>query len=141
LEVFLLEEISGTPREVERIAALARLIRPERVQLNTVARPPADALARRVARRDLDRFARAFTGKAEIISERGGEFQPPPSRTEVDAEIMGLLRRRPCTVGGISIGLGLPAAEVAKRLEALHQRGVVAAVHADDQLFYEATRT
>ena len=42
LEVLLVDGITGTERQVEKIAALARRIRPGRVQINTVSRPPAE---------------------------------------------------------------------------------------------------
>ena len=51
LEILLLDWSTGTLAEVERLAALAARIAPDRIQLNTVARPPAESFAEPVAGR------------------------------------------------------------------------------------------
>jgi wyosine [tRNA(Phe)-imidazoG37] synthetase (radical SAM superfamily) len=42
LEVFLLNGINAMPKDVEKIARLARDLKPDRIHLNTIVRPPAD---------------------------------------------------------------------------------------------------
>jgi hypothetical protein len=54
-----------------------------------------------------------------------------------DLEILALLSRRPCTVHGISTGLGMNPGEVAKRLHCLSQRGDFIVVRSSDMVFYE----
>jgi wyosine [tRNA(Phe)-imidazoG37] synthetase (radical SAM superfamily) len=71
LEVFLLGGVTGIDSEVKKIAALARRIRPERVQLNTVSRPPAEEFAYSVSANQMEVFANLFDRKAEVISEEG----------------------------------------------------------------------
>ena len=124
LEVFLLAGITDSNAEVEKIATLATRIRPERVQLNTVSRPPAEAFAHPVPAGQMEVLARLFQGKAEMIAEQeAGGSQPlmPPAVT--DQVILALLSRRPCTARDVSMGLGLHITEVAKRLESLIQQG------------------
>ena len=76
LEVLLVDGITGTERKVEKIAALARRIRPGRVQLNTVSRPPAEGFARAVSREQLSRLAQRFSGPVELISDSSPESPP-----------------------------------------------------------------
>jgi wyosine [tRNA(Phe)-imidazoG37] synthetase (radical SAM superfamily) len=141
LEVFLLAGITGIPVEVEKIATLVRRIRPERVQLNTVFRPPAEKFACSVPRDQMEGFKNLFTGKVEVISESEQDESDALSCHETtNADILALLRRRPCTVQDVSAGLGLPAGEAARRLRALNQQGAIIPVGKKDAIFYEATR-
>lgn len=142
LEVFLLAGVTGTPLEVEKIAGLVRRIRPDRVQLNTVSRPPAEEFAIPVSRAEMERLRRFFDGVAEAIGEGEQDESLTPFSAEIsDADILALLSRRPCTLHGVSAGLGLNASEAAKRLQGLSQRGSVRSVRKNDAIFYEAVRT
>jgi wyosine [tRNA(Phe)-imidazoG37] synthetase (radical SAM superfamily) len=137
LEVLLVDGITGTERQVEKIAALARRIRPGRVQLNTVSRPPAEGFARAIPRERLSRLAKSFSGLVELISDSSPESSPSPSPFAVtDSDILDLLTRRPCTAGGVAAGLSLHIQEAAKRLEALVKTGAVAVLQKDGKIFY-----
>jgi wyosine [tRNA(Phe)-imidazoG37] synthetase (radical SAM superfamily) len=137
LEVLLVDGITGTERQVEKIAALTRRIRPGRVQLNTVTRPPVEGFARAVSRDRLSHLAQRFNGPVELINDSGPESPPSPSFCSVpDSDILGLLTRRPCTAGGIAAGLSLHIQEAAKRLEALVKTGAVAILQKDGKIFY-----
>ena len=106
LEVLLVDGITASDRQVEKIAALARRIRPGRVQLNTVTRPPVEGFARAVSRDRLSRLAQRFSGPVELISDSGPESPPSSSFCSVpDSDILDLLTRRPCTAGGVAAGL------------------------------------
>jgi len=143
LEVFLLAGITATTSQVEKIAALAKRIRPDRVQLNTVSRPPAEEFAYSVTRHQMEMFARLFDGKSEVISEQtpGGSLHTGPCVTQAtDDDILALLGRRPCTAQGVSTGLGLHINEATKRLQHLLEQGAVSTLRKDDTLFYQTKR-
>jgi wyosine [tRNA(Phe)-imidazoG37] synthetase (radical SAM superfamily) len=142
LEVFLLAGVTGIISEVKKIAALAKRIRPERVQLNTVSRPPAEEFAYSVPGSDMEEFADLFDGGAEVITEEGFGGPGPLALTAViDKDILALLSRRPSTARGVSAGLGVHVGEATKRLQALVERGVVSPVKKDGASFYEIKRT
>jgi wyosine [tRNA(Phe)-imidazoG37] synthetase (radical SAM superfamily) len=139
LEVFLLAGLTDAKDRVQRIAALARRIGPERVQLNTVSRPPADKEALAVPAGSMERLRKIFDKPAEIITE--SRPAPPGKGTAGDEDILALLRRRPCTVQGIAQGLGLHPNDVIKRLDVLVEAGLVAAVRREDGTYYESKKT
>ena len=140
LEVFLLSGVTGVPAEVEKIAALARLIHPERVQLNSVARPPSEEFAYPVSRRELEAFALDFDPPAEVICEEArNDPQGQPSGAASDADILSVLNRRPCTALDIAEGLSMNVMEAAKRLITLCEHGAAVSVRRHDRVFYEAT--
>jgi wyosine [tRNA(Phe)-imidazoG37] synthetase (radical SAM superfamily) len=140
LEVFLLGGVTALPAEVAKIAALCRRIRPDKIQLNTVARPPAEEFAFPADPSLLASFAAVFEPAAEVIAEPA--YGPDPGTDAVpDEEILGLLRRRPATARGVSAGLGLHIGEAVKRLEALAARGEIRSTVRDGDRFYEIART
>lgn len=141
LEVFLLAGITDSSAEVERIASLAARIQPERVQLNTVSRPPAEAFAHPVPAGQMEVLARLFAGKAEVIAEQ--EVRESPilmPATATDHEILALLSRRPCTARDISTSLGVHIAETTKRLQSLMEQGHLSLLRTNQVVFYARKR-
>jgi wyosine [tRNA(Phe)-imidazoG37] synthetase (radical SAM superfamily) len=140
LEVFLLRGLTADAAHVERMAGLAEILEPDRIQLNTVMRPPAEKNAFAVDPATMQSLAALFGDRAEVISD-------PPDlehRTAVQADegaIMGLLRRRPCTIQDISRGLEISAADTAKRLAILEREGVIAIRRSAGKVFYIPSRS
>ena len=125
LEVMLIAGITDVPSDVERLAELVARIAPDRIQLNSAVRPPAETFVRPVAGSSLQELAGLFTPSAEVIAEvpsTGGD------RTSTGVEILALLSRRPCTVADIATGLGIHHGEALKAATALVSEGA-AAVH------------
>jgi len=142
LEVFLLDGINTDPESVKKIAALAERINPEKIQLNSVSRPPAEDFAKPVGRRKLEELSTIFSGRVEVIAEYTGANHVESENGALnDSAILALLSRRPCTVEGISMGLGLKTGTVVKRLGLLFDSGAVRTVRRDNGIFYEAVRS
>jgi wyosine [tRNA(Phe)-imidazoG37] synthetase (radical SAM superfamily) len=142
LEIFLLAGVSGLPSEASKIAALTGRIHPERVQLNTVCRPPAEDFAFSVSPEQMLAFRDIFLGPVDIVSrkERNGEHTATVSLVE-DGDILALLRRRPCTAEDVASGLGIHMMEALKQLEALTSAGKVKTVVTDGRNFFTINKT
>ena len=137
LEVFLLAGVTGTPVEVEKIAALVKRIGPARVQLNTVSRPPAEESAFAVLRNQMEQFKKLFDGAVDVIAESGRGQSPASSANEMtDADILALLSRRPCTSADVANGLGIHLMEALKHLDGLIAAGKVRTVVTGGRSFY-----
>ena len=133
LEVMLLAGVTGMVAEVERLAELAARISPDRIQLNTAVRPPAESFVAPVADGSLQEFAALFTPHAEVIADTapaGGD------RVAARADILALLSRRPCTVADIAAGLGIHHGEALKAATALVAEGVLELHTHEDRSFY-----
>ncbi|MBN2192552.1 MAG: radical SAM protein [Polyangiaceae bacterium] len=140
LEVLILSGITDHREEIESIARLAERMRLDRVQLNTVSRPPADPSALSVTRNELEAMKRLFSCPCEVIAETGPLEGAPPPRSENAAErIVALVNRRPCTVEGLASGLDLRPNDVVKHLDVLSAGGAVRAVRRGGAVFYEGT--
>ena len=99
-------------------------IEPDRVQINTVTRPPAEEYAFPVGRLELQKLAAAFGNRAEVIAE----YRPGPEAADFTTrreDIVALLRRRPCTIEDLVQGLGLHRSEVVKYVNKLVERNVL----------------
>jgi wyosine [tRNA(Phe)-imidazoG37] synthetase (radical SAM superfamily) len=124
LEVLLLGGISALDSEVCDIAEIVDKIRPHRIQLNTVRRPPAEPFAYPVSREKLEYFRSFFAGKAEAIEERSWSKGDFPFEASENA-ILSLLQRRPCSLDDICAGLGAHRSEVGKYLAKLLEWGAI----------------
>jgi len=138
LEVFLLNGVTTVENRIKSLAHRIRQIAPDKVQLNTVTRPPAEEYAEAVPRERLEKIARELNGHAEVIAayphaKGTGGFQ-------LDAEaIMNLLTRRPCSVKDIASGLGIAPNEAAKQVNRLLAEGKVRTTRQDGILYCEPT--
>lgn len=141
LEVFILAGITNQRDEIGRISTLVNRMRLDRVQLNTVSRPPAEASALTVSIDDLEKLRELFSCSCEVIAESHPSQQVCSSGSEsAEDQIVALVSRRPCTVEGIATGLGLRPNEVVKRLDVLCATGAIRAERRGEVVFYEGVR-
>jgi wyosine [tRNA(Phe)-imidazoG37] synthetase (radical SAM superfamily) len=71
LEVLLLDGVTAAASQVAKLADLVRRIAPARVQLSTVARPPAELFARTVPEARLQALASLFPGRVDVLGAPG----------------------------------------------------------------------
>ncbi|NLB55867.1 MAG: radical SAM protein [Lentisphaerae bacterium] len=135
LEVFILPGVNSKPEQVARIAEIAGEIRPDRVQLNTVARPPAYADAVAADKSTLDLLADVFSPRAEIIAKFNSSSCDHTSVT--GARILAMLERRPCTGTQIADAFGIHHGEALKYITALLGSGHIVENRQGDELFFQ----
>jgi wyosine [tRNA(Phe)-imidazoG37] synthetase (radical SAM superfamily) len=133
LEVLLLDGVTGIEAEVRKLAVIASRIAPDRIQLTTVVRPPADPFVEPVAAETLQRVAGLFTPVAEVVVEAAPAVG---GRAAVAADVLALLARRPCTADDIAAGLGIHRNEALKAATALVAEGSVRQLTHDGRAFY-----
>jgi wyosine [tRNA(Phe)-imidazoG37] synthetase (radical SAM superfamily) len=138
LEVFLMWGVTAMESEVEKMAALARRIRPDRIQLNTVARPPAEEYAYSVPEERMRFFATMFEPEAEVIGGHSSTLEMTGLEGSSE-EILGLVRRRPCTLDDIADGLALNCNVVIKYVDRLISEGHLRHKVQDSRIYYWAT--
>jgi wyosine [tRNA(Phe)-imidazoG37] synthetase (radical SAM superfamily) len=136
LEVMLVKGINDGPAHLRKLKAAIERIRPDRVQLNTVVRPPAEKTARPLDRAALEKIRALLGGTAEIIAAFAEDKQ---ERTEPDAAaaVLATLKRRPMTADDLACSLGLPPEEILAQVRRLTVQGAVRSVSHDDTVYYE----
>ncbi len=140
LEVLLLAGISDDEPSVGRIADLVKRIKPTRVQLNTVYRPPAESFASGVAPAQLHYLSGLFSGQVDCISDApvSSSVRESFDLSHQD-ELVAFARRRPCTALDLSIGLNLHLNDVLKQVRILTNFGRLVEVPGK-QGFYRAPK-
>lgn len=138
LEVMLLDGWNDGLEQAKKIAEIAGRMRPDRLQLNTAVRPPAESGVRPLAYERLLKLSGLFSMPVDIISLSAGVLSPEPSSDEGDyqEEIMAMLRRRPCTSEDVAQGLGKHRLSALKELESMVKRGLIQKSERDGRWYY-----
>ncbi len=140
LEVLLVENINDAPEDIAALRSAIERIRPTRVQLNTVARPPFEVFARPLSRKRMEEvkkeIEKGYDGPVDILAGiketevidkgkgrngSGGKFSPE----KCEEQIREMLLRRPCTAMDISSTLNMETEQAGRILTAMEGRGSV----------------
>ena len=138
LEILLVENINDTPEDVSALQKAILRIRPSRVQLNTVARPPYESFAKPLTQKRMAEIKQEIVKKydkpVDILAgskdnemkesgkkrEESAEIIPP---ARVEAEISEMLLRRPSTASDIAATLNINLESAAEILKDMENRG------------------
>ena len=136
MEIFLVGGMNSTPANVRKIAALAEEIDPDRIQLNTVIRPPAEDFATALSRERMEALIHLFNPTAEIIANFRAK---PANRMQTNQEtIFSMLQRRPCTAYQIADTFGMHLNEVSKYLGNLMRIDQIRTIRKNTTVYYVA---
>lgn len=137
LEVMLVRGLNDSLREIRKLKQAIRLIRPDKIQLNTVVRPPSDRSAFPVPAASLKKIKKILGPKCEIVADFGKK-QRPASVPDLKKDIIGMIRRRPETAVGIARSLGAQRGEVKEALNALQKDKRIRIVRHRNRVYYES---
>jgi len=138
MEVFLIWGVNSTASDVSRIAVLAEEVGPDRIQLNTVVRPPAEDFVDAVPKEYIMSLCPLFRPTAEVIADFNSE-------KDIDLQasketVLAILRRRPCTADQVGRALGMHMNEVSKYLGSLIQERQICEERVNGNIYYAALR-
>jgi len=136
LEVFLLAGVTTPEIEINRLKTCISSINPDKVQVNTVTRPPAEGFAEPVPQKQLQTITKKLHEKAEVIADYSNVHKQQDFSARYE-DVLTLLKRRPCSIEDISAGLGLHRNEVVKYLEELSSEGKIEAKPENQWLYYK----
>jgi len=136
LAVMLCSGINDDPKEIRRLREILDQIGPDRVQLNTVVRPPAEEFVSPLSPGQLEKVRELWGAEAEIIPDFPQLADAPASRVR-DEEIIDLLKRRPCTAEEISRALGYKLESVFQCLSDLYRRHIIHYRMFQSRCYYE----
>ena len=137
LEVFLLGDLTPDDPIIQRLAVHVARIRPDKVQLNTVARPAPGSGVTPVPRDVLEACAAHLGPNAEVIA-RYDSVAAASGASVTAADVLGVIRRHPCNVEDLAQGLGIHRNEVLKHVGALLEDGALEVDERDGVDYYVA---
>ena len=137
--VFDLRVLSTLGLSEEDIAALAaqaaKLRHIERIQLNSVCRPPADSSVKPLTMARLEEIRSRMPGRCEIIASFP-EKHTESGRTATEEDVRDLIERHPSTVDGTAAGLGISSGLSARLIASLKEKGVLREEERGDGTYY-----
>lgn len=137
LEIFIVPGVNDTAAELAALAAAAARIRPDRIQLNALDRPAPEPWVQAADAAWLAHLAQGFPGTVDIIARPA---MPPAGAAKVTAaQVLDVLRRRPCTVDDLSRGLRANPAQVTGIIHNLLADGVITGEQQARGTFYRLT--
>lgn len=137
LEVFVIPNLNTTDEELAGLKDAITRIDPDRVQLNTLDRPPAEGWVEPASGAELERVGRAL-GRPDfaIAGQRLPSFGGVQVKTGAEDLIRATLCRRPSTVEDLVRTTGLSGGEIAKILCILERGGQVTSQRGTRGVFF-----
>ena len=135
LEIMFVKGQNDHLDEVKKIKAIVSEIDPEKIQLNTVIRPPAESSAEGLSVGKLQTIKTILGGNYSVI----GEFQnkeQEANEIDIKSAIVNLIKRHSITLSDISSSLGIHINEAAKYLKDLQEQKIIRAVVHDGHYYY-----
>jgi len=141
LEVMLVKGVNDDESHLHELARVVRKIRPDRVQLNTPVRPPAETDVQPLNQGELEAALRIFGPETEIIADVAPETRHVAATAAHEPVILALAERRPVTAEEVSAAAGIHLAETLKFLAALERAGKLRRTVHGGKTFYTAAGT
>jgi wyosine [tRNA(Phe)-imidazoG37] synthetase (radical SAM superfamily) len=120
LEVMLARRINDSEESLNGIGRIIKGLKVEKVQLNTVTRPPADKAARRLSTEEMEHAAavieRVSGKRVEVIIEPELR-ETRPAQDDAKRALVEMMLRRPCTLDELAKAAGRSLDETQVLLE------------------------
>ncbi len=135
LEIVLLAGINDTEKELEGLKTVINRINPEKIQINTVVRPPADKRAISLDRQRLEDIKIFLGERAEIIA--GAPVAAKKGKTDtLIRDLLDMLKRRPLSSIDIANAMGLPPRDVEDLVKGLLIKGYISRQTHSGETYY-----
>lgn len=135
LEIMLIRNINDDPEELKKMAQIVATLNVDKIQLNTVTRPPSEETAGRLQESELTAICGLFGPVCEVICSFDKTTEMP-AQAEWTNIIVETLRRRPLTLDDMVKVTGLSHFQAKTRLKVLEKEGVIRSYVLGDDLFY-----
>jgi wyosine [tRNA(Phe)-imidazoG37] synthetase (radical SAM superfamily) len=123
LEIMLIKGYNDDPQELSKIKKAVSKIRPDKIHLNTVIRPPSEMYAEPLSIEEMTGIKEFFGKECEVI----GEFRAKARKRTEDIRLYTLetTKRRPLTTIDIANIFGISESNATMMMERLKTEGVV----------------
>jgi wyosine [tRNA(Phe)-imidazoG37] synthetase (radical SAM superfamily) len=135
LEIFLVEGINTSRDQLEAFGRAIERIKPDKVQLNTAVRPTTESGITAISAERMGEIASILDHNCEIVASYKGYEQAERGASE--AEVLEMVKRRPCSLDDICIGLGIHRNEALKYLGMLQANGKIVSERKGEILYFK----
>lgn len=136
IEILLVKGINDSVSHLQKLKEITSNLKPDKVQLNTVVRPPAEKSASALTLNEMERIRDFFGKNCEIIAkfENSSVSKLPQTQEE---SLIDMIRRRPMTLDDLSASLGKSSSEVLKLIDLLQSEHKIKSVPHKGKNYYE----
>ncbi|MCP4218693.1 MAG: radical SAM protein [bacterium] len=137
LEVFVARGINDTPEELDKIYSHIKRIKPHKVQLNSLDRPPAYENVLPVEIKTLEHIVTQWSDlPVEIVKRFKRREEIVSFSKNLENNILNTLKRRPLTIDDIETVTGKNRLELFKYIDVLEKEKLIRAKIVDKKIFY-----
>jgi len=136
LEILIVKNVNDKEDEYYRLAEAVKKINPDRVQLNTVVRPPGFGNAQPVNKAELQKLQQIIGPKAEIIAIFNRQTNKA-YREDIEDSLIELLTIRACTIDEMVESMGIHRDELLKYLELFQEDGRLQKIQFEGKTYYK----
>jgi wyosine [tRNA(Phe)-imidazoG37] synthetase (radical SAM superfamily) len=140
LEIMLIRGINDSPDHIQKLKKIIAQISPNKIQLNTVIRPPAEEEAQPLTPAEMEKIRSVLGEDCEVIADFS-ESEQPPHATSLESAILTTVQRRPVTLSDMAAFLGKHPDEILKYLNKLMQKNQIKRVQHEGKTYFEPTET
>ncbi len=137
LEIMFVDGINSSLAEAKKLIPFIEKVNPDRIQLNTPIRPPAEKSVRQVPVEKLEEIRKILGPKAELIVRYEKMYKGIHS---AENEILSMLKRRPCSLHDLASVTGLHRNEIIKYITALKEKGLITEILRENETYFTAQR-
>lgn len=138
LEILLCKGINDSAQDLAALRQALTAIKPAKIQLNTVIRPPLETFAKPLTEAELGDISRQLPGTVEIIADFR-KRKRANARSAQKTELLEMLQRRPCTEIDICEALNLDHNSTARLLQELTESGEIAHSAHRGKIYYQTS--
>ena len=135
LEVVLLAGFNDSEKELEGLRSMIDQISPDKIQLNTVVRPPSDLRAISLDTRRLEEIKSLFGERAEIIAQTPLKHARGEEDT-VNTTILEMAKRRPVRARDVANVCDIPLEEADSLIKGLVVKGALRQQEHEGEVYY-----
>lgn len=135
VEIMLVKGINDHKTELDKMAELIANLDVDKIQLNTVIRPPNEEYALPVDEKEMQKIKERLGPKTEIIA-KFDKTKEKVYEKDIESKILEMLQRRPATVTDISDSLSLHRNEVVKYIGQLEKEERLELIMHRDEKYY-----
>lgn len=136
LEILIAKGINDSPDDILALHKAVTRIQPEKIQLNTVVRPPLEHFATPLSGNELESIARQLPGTVEIIADFSKRERKNTDSAQ-KTKILDMLQRRPCTQSDICEALNLDSASTDHLIKQLVKSGDITKMVHRNMSYYQ----
>ena len=144
LELFIAEGINDSVESAERFRRMVEMIRPDKVQLNTLDRPGTERSVGIPSAEKLQAMAEIIRRAApvELIGGRAARKSEPEqlSTEEYNRKIIATVASRPCTAKDKAVALGFNEANLIANLRRMEKAGLISSESGPRGIYYRAEK-